>query len=531
MPEPARLRRAGHAVLWRLQNGISPDELRHFWDNHGTTVTVGAIVAAGAALRFATLGNQSLDHDETVTAARVIHPDFFRSMQVVVDGERSPPLYYALAWLWSRFFGVGAVGLRSLSAIFGTLTVLAAYLSGRELASRRAGIAAACLVALNPYLIWYSQEARSYGALIAFGAFGLYFFARALRRPSRGAHAGWAAMSALALCSHYFAIFAILPEAAVLLMVRERRRSALGACLAIAAVGLALLPLAIIQEGGGRGNGFTQFPVIQRAETALVKYTTLEGPAPQAGILSTTPVQREVGTVGVAFLVLAGGVAAARGMPSERRGAARAGIVAAAAFGTPVALALGGFDYVDPRNMVGALVPALVAAGVGFGSARVRALGPAALVASLALFLYVLRVVATEPYAQRHDWRAMAKVLPTHQVPRLYVVPTDGRTPIDYYTGRNLAKFEPKRFPDGIATRSVVVISDSPSITGPGSGFDHVGTRTAPQHWTIKLYAAHSPIAIDPARVPRMMLQPSTGLVACGHALVLAEAATDLPSG
>ena len=46
--------------------------------------------------------------------------------------ESTPPLYYALAWLWAKLFGDGEVGLRSLSAIVGTLTVPLAYLTARQ---------------------------------------------------------------------------------------------------------------------------------------------------------------------------------------------------------------------------------------------------------------------------------------------------------------------------------------------------------------------------------------------------------------
>src|SRR5436309_654456 len=116
------------------------DRLRALGREHGPALALTAIVAVAAIVRFATLGDQSLDHDETVTAARVLHPSFLQSMQVVVNGERSPPLYYVLIWGWSRLWGTGAVDLRSLSAIFGTLTVVAAYLAGRELVSRRAAL-------------------------------------------------------------------------------------------------------------------------------------------------------------------------------------------------------------------------------------------------------------------------------------------------------------------------------------------------------------------------------------------------------
>src|SRR4051812_25659600 len=85
------------------------------------------ITAVGAIVRFATLDGQSFDHDEAVTAARILHPSLFDTLSEVADGERNPPLYYILAWGWSRIFGTGEVGLRSLSALFGTLTIPVAY--------------------------------------------------------------------------------------------------------------------------------------------------------------------------------------------------------------------------------------------------------------------------------------------------------------------------------------------------------------------------------------------------------------------
>src|SRR5207248_8099138 len=101
---------------------------------------LAGITAVAAIVRSSTLGHQSYDHDEAVTALRVIDPSLSGTMHGVVATERSPPLYYLLAWLWSKLFGTGEVGLRSLSALFGTLTVPAAYLAARELASRRVAV-------------------------------------------------------------------------------------------------------------------------------------------------------------------------------------------------------------------------------------------------------------------------------------------------------------------------------------------------------------------------------------------------------
>src|SRR3954465_11424371 len=83
--------------------------------------TVAGITLVAALIRFSTLDHQSFDHDEAVTAIRVLQPNLGDMLSVVGRLERSPPLYYLLAWPWSKLFGTGEVGLRSLSALFGTL--------------------------------------------------------------------------------------------------------------------------------------------------------------------------------------------------------------------------------------------------------------------------------------------------------------------------------------------------------------------------------------------------------------------------
>ena len=143
---------------------------------------------------------QSYHHDEVITAARVIPGSFAHMLHEVKGSESNPPLYYVLAWAWAKAFGTGEVGLRSLSALFGAATVPVAYLIGRELASRRAGLIAAALVAVNPMLIWYSQEARSYAVLVFFGAaFAALLRAGAAHRAGAGPGALGAGLGAGAL--------------------------------------------------------------------------------------------------------------------------------------------------------------------------------------------------------------------------------------------------------------------------------------------------------------------------------------------
>src|SRR6266571_2240372 len=97
------------------------------------------LTTLAAILRFSTLSLQSYWHDEAVTAARILRPGLGAVLHAVARSESTPPLYYVLAWIWSKLFGTGEAGLRSLSAVFGTLTVPVAYALGARLASKRVG--------------------------------------------------------------------------------------------------------------------------------------------------------------------------------------------------------------------------------------------------------------------------------------------------------------------------------------------------------------------------------------------------------
>ena len=265
-------------------------------------VVLAGLIVLAVAVRFATLDHQSFDHDEAVTAIRVLHANLGDTLSVVGHLERNPPLYYVLAWLWSQLFGVGEVGLRSLSALAGALTVLPAYLTAREFSGRRAGIIAGCLVAVNPFLVWYSQEARSYAVFVLFAAWALYFFVRAVREPTRRNLGFWALASALALCSHYFAVFLIVPQGAWLLRTSRPRRGAILAVGAVTAAGLALAPLAAHQQSSNSNNFIAGASLGHRAAQTAVEFVAGQEPGPLSG---SPPVDLlQVAAVAVTCLVV-----------------------------------------------------------------------------------------------------------------------------------------------------------------------------------------------------------------------------------
>jgi hypothetical protein len=259
---------------------------------------------------------------------------------------------------------------------------------------------------------------------------GLYFFARVLRDPAPRNLALWLGASTLALCSHYFAVFPIAAEGLWLIAAIPNRRRAILTVAGTAAVGLALLPLAVAQEGSGRRNLFADLPLPARARETAVNFVASQEPGWLAGSASVDDVQRAAALAGFVLVIAGGVLVLRRGLPEEKRGAATAATVGVAAFAIPFALAAAGLDLVDPRNLIGALVPVLVAGGVAFGLRNSKSLGVVCTAAAALLFTAVLLAVYVSAQMQRDDWRGAAAAIGPPTGPRVLVVPRErGRWP------------------------------------------------------------------------------------------------------
>src|ERR1700742_4324252 len=379
---------------------------------------VAGLTAAGAAIRFGPLGVQSFHHDEVITVMRVIPGSFGQMLHEVKASESNPPLYYVLAWGWARAFGRDEWGVRSLSALFGTLTVALGYPIGRRLASRRVGLILAALLAFNPMLIWYSQEARSYALLVFFGALSFLFFLRALDSRGRPRElALWAVASALALGSHYFAFFSVGIEAVWLAVaLRHRWKAVLPALAAVGAAGAALLPLIAAQTNPNHIGWIEESALGERFFQTGVSFLIGE-----TGHVIAEPPRVHYAVLPALGVALAALALLALGTRRERRGGAIALVVGLGVLALAGAAALAGKDYVVERNLLPALVP--LAAVVALGLRATRA-GVAGMLVAVALGAYWLAFdvyVTQTPNLQRPDYRGVATALGPARVPRALV--------------------------------------------------------------------------------------------------------------
>ncbi len=464
--EAAALGRGNLSTLAQAVRQAVRARSRAFW-------IVAGLTALAAALRFSTLDLQSYHHDEIVTASRILRDGFWHAMSAVGFSESAPPLYYALAWAWTQLTGMGEFGLRSISALAGVATVPVAYLVAVELRGRRAGIAAAALVAVNPMLIWYSQEARAYALFALLTSASLLYFVRALERGRRRDLTGWGIASALALATHYFAVFPIAAEA--LWLLHRRGRASLRGLWIVALTGLLLAPLAIHQMSIGHAEWIGNHALFHRLWEAGVTFMVGE-----AGDIIARPEHPLLALAPALLVVAALALLLRRGDGRERRAAGVPLAIAAAAVAIPILLALAspGKDYVLARNLLPALVPLLVAVAVAVTLRGARRSG---LVLGAALVAYSLGFcvwAGTSPTLQRPDWRAVSAKLGEPTAPRAIVTWTLGEASLRYYL--STGSFQASAA-DGFGwlVHEVDFVSDGPAPPVParllGPGFRQVG--------------------------------------------------------
>jgi mannosyltransferase len=178
----------------------------------GTRVAVpaglGALIAISLLLRTTELGI-GFWIDEGLSVGIADRP--LGDIPLALREDGSPPLYYMLLHFWLDVAGDSEAGVRGLSLLFALLAIPAAWWGARAVwDSRKAAWFAAILMAFNPFLAQYAQEARMYSmvALLAIPATVCFLRAYALDAPNRRPWiAGFAVSIAVSLYTHNWPIF------------------------------------------------------------------------------------------------------------------------------------------------------------------------------------------------------------------------------------------------------------------------------------------------------------------------------------
>jgi mannosyltransferase len=171
-----------------------------------TALLLGFITLIGAALRLHLLGARSLWIDEaaSVNFASLAWKPF---LKVLWGYQGNMAFYYFLLRGWIHL-GDSEFAVRSLSVLFGVLTIPAVYLLAARLFDRPTGLISAALLTVHSFHIHWCQETRAYSLLILLLVLTTYALIAALESNSKLRF--WLAFSALAALSIYAHIFALL---------------------------------------------------------------------------------------------------------------------------------------------------------------------------------------------------------------------------------------------------------------------------------------------------------------------------------
>ncbi len=224
------------------------------------------IILLGLVLRLINL-NQSFWLDE---AAQVIESARPLSQQFDLSADFHPPLFHLLLHFWMKA-GKSEAWVRLLSVLFALGSILFTYLIGNVAKKANVGLTAALLLALSPYHIWYSQEARPYMLFVFLSVSSTYY----LLRKKWGIYT---LILTMCLYSSYFAPFLILSHLFLVFFLNKKIKKYLSCLFFSVLAFLPWVPFFINQLEVGLGEGLpgwkniVSFPTVKLVPLTFAKF-------------------------------------------------------------------------------------------------------------------------------------------------------------------------------------------------------------------------------------------------------------------
>ena len=166
------------------------------------------ILILGSCLRFYQLGEKSLWTDELVIISNAVNLVDIKSFLAHTRGDDLPRLYSLLFKFWMPL-GDSEFTMRTLSVIFGCLSILVTYAVCRLFFDTKTSLFAAFLTAISPFLLIYDRELRMYSMFAFFSLLSTYFFIRSLREDRKGLWIFYTVINVLNIYTHYYAFLVL----------------------------------------------------------------------------------------------------------------------------------------------------------------------------------------------------------------------------------------------------------------------------------------------------------------------------------
>lgn len=176
------------------------DNKINFQMSDGIFLAVGLIVFS--AIVIFTISKSSIWFDEAF-GAYLSHFNFFEIARYTA-ADVHPPFYYWLLKIWGGIFGYSEIGLRSMSLLFGLISIILGYLLLVKLFNKKTARISLIFMVLSPMIIRYSQEARMYTLVTAIALAATYTLVIAIDSKKRLPWVVYGILVSLGMWTHYF---------------------------------------------------------------------------------------------------------------------------------------------------------------------------------------------------------------------------------------------------------------------------------------------------------------------------------------
>lgn len=180
-----------------------------YWIDRYWWIFFLVVIKLAVLVRVINLTKASIWHDEGYSV--MLASRGFLEIWTGSARDVHPPLYYELLHFWSELFGNSVFALRSLSVVAGLGVVALGMIITKKIAGKNTALLAGILLALSPFLIRYSQEARMYGVLGVFILLAVLGVIYIVEKPTRWVGYTFYVLGITAgLYTHYFTALAVV---------------------------------------------------------------------------------------------------------------------------------------------------------------------------------------------------------------------------------------------------------------------------------------------------------------------------------
>jgi Dolichyl-phosphate-mannose-protein mannosyltransferase len=390
-----------------------PETLQPPRSPRSSLLLVGALTAAGLFLRLPSF-NSSIFGDELSTYFIVTGHSLGHVIYLLQDHsvDLNPPLSFVLAWISERL-GDSAQLVRLPSLLAGTAAIPFTYLLGVRTVGSRAALVGATLMALSPFSIFYSSEARAYALLMLLVLIAAYTLVRGLQTGRNRWWVAYGACSCAAFYTHYVAVFPLVALFVLAFWTAPKARRMLITADLAAAIGTVPWLPTFLKETHSPGVSVTDFLTpftLHNVRIDLGQFSLGYPLRPLAFIPGYLALALMVGGLAAATLGLAVELRAGRRARPPSRGMS---LVAVFALAPPVGIAL--YSWVAPHtiwnaNMLICCLPGLalaVGSLVTSSAALVQLVAAALLIGGFAIA--TSKTLQTD--SQRPDYQAAASFI------------------------------------------------------------------------------------------------------------------------